>query len=104
MHLRNILASVWVRIQERFKNFSPAFRWFDVNFNNRVSFNEFIIGMEALKVKLPSKDIMLIFNYLDKGTKGYINYQDFTGLAEESRNGIDPAAEMLREYRETGKL
>ena len=30
--------------------------------------------MEALKVKLPSRDIMLIFNYLDKDSKGYINY------------------------------
>jgi len=39
--LHRLLEFVWVRIQERFKNFSPAFVFFDLNFNNRVSFNEF---------------------------------------------------------------
>lgn len=39
--LYRLLEFVWVRLQERFKNFSPAFRFFDLNFNNRVSFNEF---------------------------------------------------------------
>ena len=63
--LRRMLDFCYVRIQERFKNFSPAFRFFDLNFNNRVSFNEFILGMENLKVKLSSRDQLLIFNYLD---------------------------------------
>lgn len=104
VYLRRILDFVWVRIQERFKNFSPAFRWFDLNFNNRVSFNEFILGMENLKVKLSSRDLLLIFNYLDKTNKGYIDYNDFCGLSEERRNNIDPAALMLQEYKETGKI
>ena len=52
-------------MQERFKNFSPAFRFFDLNFNNRVSFNEFQYGMENLKVKLSLRDQQMIFNYLD---------------------------------------
>lgn len=84
-----------MRIQERFKKLSPAFRYFDLNFNNRVSFNEFILGMENLKVKLSSKDILQIFNYLDKDSKGYIDYNDFCGLVEERRSNIDPAASML---------
>ena len=54
--LYRLLEFVWVRIQERFKNFSPAFRFFDLNFNNRVTFNEFQYGMENLKVKLSSRD------------------------------------------------
>lgn len=104
LHLRRMLDFVWTRIQERFKNFSPAFRFFDLNFNNRVSFNEFILGMENLKVKLGSRDLLLIFNYLDKTSKGFIDYNDFCGLSEERRNNIDPAAMMLQEYKETGKI
>lgn len=48
--------------------------------------------MENLKVKLSSKDQLLIFNYLDKDRKGYIDYADFCNLSEERRNNIDPAA------------
>ena len=46
----------YLRIFERFKTFSEAFRFFDLNFNNRVSFNEFQFGFENLKVKLSSRD------------------------------------------------
>jgi Ca2+-binding EF-hand superfamily protein len=56
LHLQRMLDLCWVRIQDRFKKLSPAYRFFDINFNNRVSFNEFILGMENLKVKLSSRD------------------------------------------------
>ena len=102
--LHRLLEFVWVRLQERFKNFSPAFRFFDLNFNNRVSFNEFQFGMENLKVKLSSRDQQLIFNFLDKDHKGYISYEDFTTLSPERRAGTDPAAAMIKEYKETGEL
>jgi len=56
VHLRRTLEFMWIRIQERFKTFSPAFRFFDRNFNNRISFTEFTKGLEALKVKVSAKD------------------------------------------------
>lgn len=99
-----MLEFCWTRIQERFKTFSPAFRYFDLSFNNRVSFNEFILGMENLKVKLSSRDQLMVFNYLDSDKKGYIDYNDFCGMCEERRNNMDPAAAMLKEYKEKGQL
>ena len=60
--------------------------------------------MENLKVKLSSRDLLLIFNYLDKAGKGFIDYNDFCNLSEERRNNIDPATLMLQEYKETGKI
>ena len=60
--------------------------------------------MEALKVKMSSKDQLLVFNYLDKGQKGYIDYQDFCNLSEERRLQIDPAQHMLDEYKAKGQL
>lgn len=104
VQLHRLLEFCWMRIQERFKKLSPAFRFFDLNFNNRVSFNEFILGMENLKVKLSSRDILQIFNYLDKDKKGYIDYNDFCGLVDERRANIDPAASMLQEFKEKGTL
>lgn len=60
--------------------------------------------MENLKVKLSLRDQQLIFNYLDQDSKGYISYDDFTRLAPERRSGADPAAEMIKEYKENGQL
>ena len=50
------LELIWMRIDERFPNFAAAFRFFDMNFNNRVTFNEFSTGVEALKVKITLKE------------------------------------------------
>lgn len=65
--LKRNLELIWLRIDERFPSIANAFRFFDMNFNNRVSFNEFSQGIETLKVKITLKEQMECFNYLDKG-------------------------------------
>lgn len=70
-----------------------------MNFNNRVSFNEFSQGIETLKVKITLKEQLECFNYLDSDKKQYIDYDDFTGLAVERRAKIDPAKEMLEQFK-----
>jgi Ca2+-binding EF-hand superfamily protein len=79
------LELIWLRIDERFNNFAHAFRFFDMNFNNRVSFNEFSQGIETLKVKITLKEQMECFNHLDGDRKEYITYDDFCGLTKERR-------------------
>lgn len=39
--LKKMLDLIWIKIADRFKGMAEAYRYFDVNFNNRVSFNEF---------------------------------------------------------------
>jgi hypothetical protein len=58
-HLQKNMELIQLRIEERFKTFAMAFQFFDLNANNRVSFNEFSKGLEFLKVKLNMKDQML---------------------------------------------
>lgn len=84
--LKRNLELIWLRIDERFQSFANAFRFFDMNFNNRVSFNEFSQGIETLKVKITLREQMECFNYLDKGAKEYITYDDFCGLTKERRS------------------
>jgi len=42
-----------------------------------------------------------IFKYLDKDSKGYVSYTDFSDLVEEKRRHLDPfdyeAQKLLRE-------
>lgn len=97
--IRRNLELIYIKLNERFRNFSAAFRFFDTNFNNRVSFNEFSRGMEALKVKITVRELLECFDYLDRDKNGYITYSEFCGLSSERRNDQDPATEMLNNYK-----
>ena len=85
-----MLDLLWIKIDERFKGMAEAYRYFDVNFNNRLSFNEFQKGLDHLRIKYQVNQVDAIFKYLDKGQKGYISFGDFCELAEEKRRHLDP--------------
>jgi hypothetical protein len=68
---------------------ADAFRYFDKNYNNKVSFGEFQKALDNLRIKFQVSMIEEIFNSLDFGHKGYISYNDFCLLSEEKRRGID---------------
>jgi len=40
--LKNLLSIIYTKIIERFPSISHAFRFFDTDYNQRVSFNEFV--------------------------------------------------------------
>lgn len=94
IHLRSTMEFIWIKIQERFSTISPAFRFFDKTMNGCITFDQFVMALEVLKVKLQSKDLLLVFNHLDSGKKGYLDYSDFCNLSDDKRIN-DPAAAML---------
>ena len=49
--LVQLLALLSVKIHEKFKTMADAYRHFDVNFNSKVSFNEFLKGIDDLNIK-----------------------------------------------------
>lgn len=63
----------------------------DKSMKGRVTFDQFVIALETLKVKLNSRDLLMVFNHLDEGKKGFIDYSDFCNLCDERRMKIDPA-------------
>ena len=46
--------------------------------------------MDHLHIKFQIKQLKAIFEYLDRGNKGYCSYQDFCMMAEEKRRNLDP--------------
>lgn len=87
--LKKMLDLIWIKIADRFKGMAEAYRYFDVNFNNRVSFNEFQKGLDHMRLKFQINELDIIFKYLDRGQKGYIAYNDFCQLSEEKRRNLD---------------
>ena len=59
--MKRQLEVIAVRLNERFHTLSAAFRFFDINFKNQITFNEFSKGLETLKVKVSLKDQLQCF-------------------------------------------
>jgi hypothetical protein len=42
-----------LKLTEKFKGLNEAFRYFDVNYDNSVGFNEFQKGLDHMRIKFP---------------------------------------------------
>lgn len=80
---------LWIKLAEKYSGVADAYRHFDVNYNNRVTFNEFQKALDHLRIKFDMAGVQDLFTVLDKGGKGYVTYQDFTALTEERRRQLD---------------
>jgi Ca2+-binding EF-hand superfamily protein len=69
---------------------ASAFRYFDIRSAGELTKNDFIHGLESLKIKLSSSDINSVFEYLDTSKDGHLTYSEFCNLCEEKRRNIDP--------------
>ena len=83
--LKKMLDLLWIKLDERFKGIADSYRYFDINFNNRVSFNEFQKGLDSLRIKYQVNQVEAIFRYMDRGQKGFLSFGDFCELCEEKR-------------------
>lgn len=75
---------------QKFKKIGNAFRHFDRDFDNQISFKEFRIVCEEMDLRYSSDEIEKLFGYLDSDGGGSIGYLEFTKLLDEKRRGIDP--------------
>ena len=80
---------LWIKLEERFKTMGQAYRYFDKDYDNSVSFSEFQKGLDYLRIKFQIHTVDKIYKYLDQENKGWVTYQDFCKLAEERRRNID---------------
>jgi hypothetical protein len=82
-HFKKTMQLLWSKIYERFKTINEAFRFFDADFDQGLSYNEFCQGVDYLRVKMSQKDLKQIYQYLDKDGDGHIGYNEFCELCEE---------------------
>lgn len=75
---------------QKFKKIGDAFRHFDRDFDNQISFKEFRIVCEEMDLRYSSDEIKDLFGYLDSDGGGTIGYLEFTKLLDEKRQGLDP--------------
>ena len=88
--LINYLNYINKKITEKFDRLNAAYRFFSGYKMDKISFSDFAIALEKLKVKLTTKELSEIFNYLDKNRDGFIDYREFCMLSEEKYKKIDP--------------
>uniref|UniRef100_A0A7S3N5E6 EF-hand domain-containing protein n=1 Tax=Euplotes harpa TaxID=151035 RepID=A0A7S3N5E6_9SPIT len=84
------LDMLWLKIEERFHKVARAFRFFDINNNGTICFNEFELGIHKLGMNFTREHAKKMFDYADTDHDGNIQYNEFCELCEEARRGIDP--------------
>ena len=82
--MNNMLNFLWVKIEEKFIKLSLAFRFFDEKCRSKVSYKDFVQGIEKLRVKLHKDDIKEIFTFLDADQDKFLNYQEFSKINRSS--------------------
>ena len=89
-HLNKLMTLIAIKMEEKYVTLGKAFLFFDHDGDHQINRQEFHKGIEAMRVKLPKKDIDDVFDYLDADGDCTLNYKEFCGFAEEKRRGIDP--------------
>lgn len=84
------MAMVDAKLMEKFSNLSTAFRFFDANLNQSISYSEFYTALDHLGIKISTEDSKKIFDHLDTNHDNAVSYNEFCELSEEKRRGIDP--------------
>jgi Ca2+-binding EF-hand superfamily protein len=78
------------RLSQKFKKIGDAFRHFDRNFDNQITYKEFRIVCEEMDLRMSSEQLETLFAYLDTDGGGTIGYPEFIKILEEKRMGLDP--------------
>lgn len=81
---------IWIKLDERFKSIKQAFIFFDVNSNNRLSFEDFKIGLDKLKIKISLDSLHKCWQFLNPNNDEHISYDQFCALIFERRSNLDP--------------
>lgn len=64
----------------------------------KITLNEFRISLENLRMKLTTKEVQDLFEFLDQDRDGLIDYKEFCNIAEEKWKGIDPFDDHNHKY------
>lgn len=87
--MSSLIELVWNKISERFRSIALAFKYFDTNQSQTLSFNELKIGLEKLGLSMTDKDVIQIFAYMDTDNNGLVSYNEFCELCEENRRRLN---------------
>jgi len=60
-HLKDLVEFFWVKVYERHRNATAAFRFFDVAGKGKVKKAHVITGLEKLRVRWPASDLDLFW-------------------------------------------
>ena len=72
---------IHIKIEEKFKNYREAFRRFNVDFNDYISFSEFCKRLESIGISLKLSDYRQVYDLIDENKNGQISYTEFCKIA-----------------------
>jgi len=74
---------VWIKIQERHKNTTQAFRFFDQKGKGKIKKADLIEGFDKLRIKLCNEDFEKFWSFIDSSKRGKVTFNEFCVLGEQ---------------------
>ena len=79
---------IHIRIEEKFGEYRKAFRAFDLNKDNDLSFDEFVSGCEFCGIRLSVHDFKLVYETIDYDNNEGIDFDKFCFLNSDRTKNI----------------
>jgi Ca2+-binding EF-hand superfamily protein len=75
--IKKLIRMIHIRLEEKFGEYTKAFRAFDLNKDNDLSFEEFVYGCEFRGITMPISDFKLVYDTIDYDGAGGISFLKF---------------------------
>lgn len=87
-HLQQLLRRIHQRFEQKFKDYRHAFRSFDVNFDGRIEFQEFVQGLQLCGIAMPLEDYRIVFSVINYDNTADIGFQNFCLINIDKSNNV----------------
>lgn len=82
-YIDKLVEFVWMKVNERHKNTTHAFRFFDVKGKGKLRRADLVEGFDKLRIKLSNSDFEKFWSFLDYNKRGRVTFNDFCALGDQ---------------------
>ena len=99
-HVQQLLRTIHMRFEQKYRDYRMAFRNFDVNFDGTVEFYEFVNGLEHCGIFMPLEDYHAVYNILNYDNADDIDFSKFCLINIDKSNNINDAISQAKNVKE----
>ena len=88
-----------MRFEQKFKDYRIAFRHFDLNFDGKIEFQEFVQGLEFCGIAMPLEDYWTIYNLINYDNADHINFSKFCLINIDKSNDVQKLIDGIKQNK-----
>ncbi len=82
-YIEQLVEFCWIKIMERHRTATSAFRAFDVRGKGAIKKGDLVSGFDKLRIKISNEDVDKVWSYLDQSSRGKVFINEFCAMGEQ---------------------